>query len=232
MDNQPIKILYVEDEPFLAKIVKESLETRGFMVEMVADGALAVERFTAFEPDIAVLDVMLPNMSGYEIGTILRRLSPSIPIIFLTAKTQTDDVLKGFESGGNDYIRKPFSMEELIVRIKNLLSFSKKDPSVFPTFEGISIGNFTFFPQKYALEFGESSRRLSHRETELLKILCENRHFTVDRKDVLMRIWGDDSFFNSRNLDVYITKLRDYLKADPTVEIMTVKGVGYHFSAS
>ena len=231
MENPQIKILYVEDEPFLAKIVRESLETRGFIVEMVADGALAVERFQAFEPDIAVLDVMLPNVSGYDIGTIIRRLSPSLPIIFLTAKTQTDDVLKGFESGGNDYIRKPFSMEELIVRIKNLLAFSKHTPSVSGVFEGISVGNFTFFPQKYELKIGDNSRRLSHRETELLKILCENRHFTVDRKVVLMRIWGDDSFFNSRNLDVYITKLRDYLKADPTVEIMTVKGVGYHFSA-
>jgi DNA-binding response OmpR family regulator len=232
MDNQKVKILYVEDEPFLAKIVKESLETRGFMVEMVNDGALAVERFQTFQPDIAVLDIMLPNVSGYDIGTIIRRLSPSMPIIFLTAKTQTDDVLKGFESGGNDYIRKPFSMEELIVRIKNLLNFSKNTPSVNNAFEGILIGKFAFFPQKYELKMGENSRRLSHRETELLKILCENRHFTVDRKDVLMRIWGDDSFFNSRNLDVYVTKLRDYLKADPTVEIMTVKGVGYHFSAT
>jgi DNA-binding response OmpR family regulator len=232
MDNPKVKILYVEDEPFLAKIVKESLETRGFTVEMVYDGALAVERFQTFQPDIAVLDVMLPNVSGYDIGTIIRRLSPTLPIIFLTAKTQTDDVLKGFESGGNDYMRKPFSMEELIVRIKNLLSFSSNTPSVSKGSEGISVGKFTFFPQKYELKIGENSRRLSHRETELLKILCENRHSTVERKDVLMRIWGDDSFFNSRNLDVYITKLRDYLKADATVEIMTVKGVGYHFSAT
>jgi two-component system, OmpR family, response regulator VicR len=225
------KILYVEDEPFLSRIVKESLESRGFTVELVGDGAEAVAAFERFQPDIAVLDIMLPNVDGYELGQQLRRLDATLPIIFLTAKTQTDDVLKGFQSGGNDYIRKPFSMEELIVRIKNLMLLAQNravgNPSVA---EGFAIGKYHFLPQKYELRLGEELRRLSHREMELLKILCENRNFTVERKEVLLKIWGDDSFFNSRNLDVYITKLRDYLKADPSVNIMTVKGVGYHFS--
>ncbi len=220
------KILYVEDEPFLGKIVKESLESRGFEVKMVADGKLVINAFKQFEPDICVLDIMLPNIDGYTLGREIRQHSPTLPIIFLTAKTQTEDVLKGFESGGNDYIRKPFSMEELIVRVQNLLNFSHKAPiSNVP----IAIGKFEFLPQKYELKCGNYAKKLSHRESELLKILNENRHFTVSRKDILMRIWGDDSFFNSRNLDVYITKLRDYLKEDPSVQIMTVKGVGYNF---
>jgi DNA-binding response OmpR family regulator len=225
-----IKILYVEDEPFLGKIVKESLESRQFEVKMVADGALVMAEFELFQPDICVLDVMLPNVDGFTLGQEIRKKAPHAPILFLTAKTQTDDVLKGFESGGNDYIRKPFSMEELIVRVQNLVILShspnKPTPSVF---ESKTIGKYTFIAQKYELRIGENARKLSHRESELLKILDENRHFTVLRKDILLKIWGDDSFYNSRNLDVYITKLRDYFKEDSTIQIMTIKGVGYNF---
>lgn len=224
---QKTKVLYVEDEPFLGKIVKESLESRLFEVTMIADGAKVIEAFQSFQPDIAVLDIMLPNVDGYALAESLRRLSPTLPIIFLTAKTQTDDVLRGFQAGGNDYVRKPFSMEELIVRIQNLLSMSRNAPALFDPF---TIGKFQFTPQKYELRNGDILKKLSARETDLLKILCENRNFTVERKEVLMKIWGDDSFFNSRNLDVYITKLRDYLKDDPSVQIMTVKGVGYLFT--
>jgi DNA-binding response OmpR family regulator len=222
-----IKILYVEDEPFLGKIVKESLESRSFEVLMIADGAKVIEGFKAFQPDIAVLDIMLPNVDGYALAESLRRLSPTLPIIFLTAKTQTDDVLRGFQSGGNDYVRKPFSMEELIVRVQNLLAMSRSTPSVFDPF---NIGKFQFTPQKYELRNGNTVKKLSARETDLLKILCEHRNFTVERKEILLKIWGDDSFFNSRTLDVYVTKLRDYLKEDPSVQIMTVKGVGYFFT--
>lgn len=222
-----IKVLYVEDEPFLGKIVKESLESRLFEVLMIADGAKVIDAFQGFQPDIAVLDIMLPNVDGYTLSESLRRLSPTLPIIFLTAKTQTDDVLRGFQAGGNDYVRKPFSMEELIVRIQNLLAMSRNTPSVFDPF---TIGKFQFTPQKYELKNGDIVKKLSARETDLLKILCEHRNFTVERKEVLMKIWGDDSFFNSRNLDVYVTKLRDYLKDDPSVQIMTVKGVGYFFT--
>jgi two-component system, OmpR family, response regulator VicR len=223
------KILYVEDEPFLGKIVKESLESRDYEVKMVTDGRHVLAAFQLFQPNICVLDIMLPNVDGYTLSKDIRRLSPTMPIIFLTAKTQTEDVLKGFEVGGNDFIRKPFSMEELIVRIQSLLKMvhgQKATPSVS---EPISIGKFEFLPFKYELRMGETVRKLSHRESELLKILNENRQFTVNRKDILLKIWGDDSFFNSRNLDVYITKLRDYLRADSAIEIMTVKGVGYNF---
>ena len=222
------KILYVEDEPFLGKIVKESLESRNFEVKMVADGNLVLKAYEQFKPDICVLDVMLPNKDGYSLGNEIRQIKPNLPIIFLTAKTQTDDVLKGFQSGGNDYIRKPFSMEELIVRINNLLLLSNSK-GITPT-GSISLGKYEFLPQKYELRINNACKKLSHRETELLKIFTENRNFTVNRKEILMKIWGDDSFFNSRNLDVYITKLRDYLKEDETLDLMTIKGVGYHFT--
>ena len=224
-----MKILYVEDEPFLGKIVKESLESRGFEVTLVTEGRKVLSTFEALKPDICVLDVMLPQVDGYTLAKDIRRLSPTLPIIFLTAKTQTEDVLKGFEMGANDYMRKPFSMEELIVRIQNLLSLSHPKQANQPVLTNITIGKFEFLTQRYELRLGENVRKLSHREAELLKILNENRFFTIQRKDILLKIWGDDSFFNSRNLDVYITKLRDYLKDDPSVQIMTIKGVGYNF---
>ncbi|HEV7347606.1 response regulator transcription factor [Telluribacter sp.] len=232
-----IKLLYVEDEPFLGKIVKESLESRDFEVCMVADGGEVMAQYLAFGPDLCVLDVMLPQRDGYELAREIRNLNPRMPILFLTAKTQTDDVLKGFQSGGNEYIRKPFSMEELIVRIQNLYRLAGPEraqpganapaPSDF-----IRLGRYTFFPQKYELHLDGQIRKLSHREAELLHILVENRNFKVQRRDILMRVWGDDSFFNSRNLDVYITRLRDYFREDPTVEIVTLKGIGYLFKGA
>jgi DNA-binding response OmpR family regulator len=222
------RVLYVEDEPFLGKIVKESLESRDFEVIMVSDGRQVMHTFTQDRPDICVLDIMLPFKDGYSLARTIRQTDPAIPIIFVTAKTQTDDVLKGFESGGNDYLKKPFSMEELIVRVNNLLLLTRKKS--LPQQEVIPLGKFQFHPQRYELRRNDLIKKLSHRETMLLQILCENQNSTVSRKDVLMRIWGDDSFFNSRNLDVYVTKLRDYLKEDTSVQITTIKGVGYHFS--
>jgi DNA-binding response OmpR family regulator len=215
-----VKILYVEDEPFLGRIVKESLESRDFEVIMVSDGKDAVRSFTAANPDICVLDIMLPGKDGYTIAKEIRQVDPAVPIIFVTAKNQTEDVLKGFNSGGNDYIRKPFSMEELIVRVNNLLQFTlKKGKSL----DHIAIGRYEFIPLRFELRLDESVKKLSHRE---------NKNATLLRKEILMKLWGDDSFFNSRNLDVYITKLRDYLKEDPSITIITIKGVGYQFTVS
>ncbi|HEX8060601.1 MAG TPA: response regulator transcription factor [Cyclobacteriaceae bacterium] len=219
------KILYVEDEPFLGRIVKESLESRDFEVNMANDGEKAVDLFRKMSPDICVLDIMLPSKDGYSIAKNIRQVNPNVPIIFVTAKTQTEDLLKGFEAGGNDYLRKPFSMEELIVRVNNLLNLSKRHK---PASTGIvSLGKFEFDPTRYELKIDATTRKLSHREAMLLQVLTETKNIVVNRKDILLRIWGDDSFFNSRNLDVYITKLRDYLKADPNVEIITIKGIGY-----
>lgn len=222
------KILYVEDEMFLGKIVRESLESRGFEVIMESDGANAVEVFKKNNPDICVLDVMLPNKDGFEIADEIRELNEEVPIIFLTAKTQTDDVVKGFTLGGNDYIRKPFSMEELIVRIQNLLR-SKANPDNKITGDSVTIGAYHFQLNRQVLSKGAEEKKLSYRESELLRLLYENRDKIIDRKDILTLLWGNDSFFNSRTLDVYITKLRNYLKDDPKLEIITIKGIGYRF---
>jgi DNA-binding response OmpR family regulator len=223
-----IKILYVEDEPFLARIVKESLESRDFEVTMVDDGKDAIARFQSLKPDICVLDVMLPTKDGYALAREMRQLAPSLPIIFVTARIQTEDLLKGFEAGGNDYIRKPFSMEELIVRVTNLLQLTQSQKATAQ--ENITIGRYEFLPLRYELRYETAVKKLSHRESTLLQTLIDNKNATVLRKDILMKLWGDDSFFNSRNLDVYITKLRDYLKEDSSVQIITIKGIGYHFA--
>ncbi|HMQ01168.1 MAG TPA: response regulator transcription factor [Cyclobacteriaceae bacterium] len=225
-----IKVLYVEDEPFLGRIVKESLESRNFEVNMLSDGKLAVQSFQEQQPDICVLDIMLPSKDGYAIAKEIRNINPAVPIIFVTAKTQTDDVLKGFETGGNDYLRKPFSMEELIVRMNNLVRLAQKTPGNHT--ENIAIGKYVFSPSKYELRLGDKLKKLSHKEASLLQVLANNINGTTERKLILQQVWGDDSFFNSRNLDVYITKLRDYLKDDPDIEIITMKGLGYRFSVS
>ena len=221
------KILYVEDEPSLARIVRETLEGSGFEVTFAEDGKEALELYKQSDPDICILDIMLPNKDGYSLARDIRNFKPQIPIIFLTAKTQTSDVLKGFESGGNDYIRKPFSMEELIVRVNNLLNLtsngrkSKKGELI--------IGSYHFFPHRFELWHNNESRKLSARESGLLEMLWHSRNTTILRKDILMKLWGDDTLFNSRNLDVYITRLRKYLSKDLTVKITTIKGTGYLF---
>jgi DNA-binding response OmpR family regulator len=223
-----VKVLYVEDELFLGKIVKETLEIRGFEVVMESDGADVMKAFEAQQPDICILDVMLPNRSGFELAEDIRKQNDDVPIIFLTAKTQTEDVVQGFKIGANDYIRKPFSIEELIVRIENALRIRKED-AVTINADAISIGKYQFHLNKQALIFGKEERKLSYRESELLKYLYQKRDQVIDRRDLLNHIWGNDSFFNSRNLDVYITKIRGYLKEDPSLEIITIKGVGYRF---
>jgi DNA-binding response OmpR family regulator len=225
------KVFYVEDELFLARIVKESLESREFDVVMENDGAKALDLFKSSQPDICVLDVMLPNKDGFEIADEIRRINENIPIIFLTAKAQTEDVIKGFTLGGNDYIRKPFSMEELILRIQNLLHLNKDGPKKINT-EFVRIGKYNFQINRQVLSNDKEQRKLSFRESELLKLLYESRDKVIDRRDILNLLWGNDSFFNSRNLDVYITKLRSYLKDDPLVEIITIKGIGYRFVVS
>jgi DNA-binding response OmpR family regulator len=221
-----VKILYVEDEVFLGKIVSESLEQRGYQIKWVTDGADVMQSLTSAKPDICILDVMLPHINGFDLGSQIRKLHPALPIIYLTAKDQTEDVLKGFASGGNDYIRKPFSIEELIVRIENLM---KGQPTAGLSDAPTQLGDLQFSPRKMELITPTESIRLSHRESELLKILVEHQNLPIERKVILKQLWGDDSFFNSRNLDVYITKLRKHLKADPRIEIITLKGVGYQF---
>jgi DNA-binding response OmpR family regulator len=226
-----IKILYVEDELFLGKIVKESLESRDYEVVMEPDGDKVLPIFKAQPFDICVLDVMLPNKDGFTIAEEIRAINDSIPIIFLTAKTQTEDLVKGFQTGGNDYIRKPFSMEELIVRIENVLRYKNGQKQPDEKKDVIRIGKYSFHLNHQVLKSNGDERKLSFRESELLKVLYQNRDKIIDRRDILNLLWGNDNFFNSRNLDVYITKLRGYLKSDPKLEILTIKGIGYRFVA-
>jgi DNA-binding response OmpR family regulator len=220
------KVLYVEDEVFLAKIVSETLQGNGYEVILESDGAKATEQFVKEKPDVCILDVMLPNKDGFMIADEIRERDTEVPIIFLSARSQTSDVVNGFKMGANDYVRKPFSIEELMVRIENVL----KNKIVVPIeWEEIQIGQFTFNTKRQTLNHPSEQRKLSYRESELLKILCENRDKIVERSEILTLLWGSDSFFNSRNLDVYITKLRGYLKYDPSIEIITIKGIGYRF---
>ncbi len=184
-----IKVLYAEDEIFLGKIVKETLESRGFEVMMVTNGALVLESFTADQPDVCVLDVMLPNRNGFELATDIRAVNDDVPIIFLTAKTQTEDLVRGFRTGGNDYIRKPFSMEELIVRIENALRVRKDaGPVAVVPGETIIIGNYIFHTHRQVLAGGGKERKLSYRESELLKQLWMGRDHIITREDILQAI--------------------------------------------
>jgi DNA-binding response OmpR family regulator len=221
------KVLYVEDELFLAKIVSETLQSRGYDVILESDGGKATSQFTKEKPDVCVLDIMLPNKDGFTIADEIRDKDAQVPIIFLSAKSQTSDVVNGFKTGANDYIRKPFSIEELIVRIENVLKHKNAAPT--EELEEVKIGEYTFNTKRQTLIHSEEQRKLSYRESELLKLLYENRDKIVERSEILTLLWGSDSFFNSRNLDVYITKLRGYLKYDPAIEIITIKGIGYRF---
>ena len=172
---------------------------------------------------------MMPNKDGFTVAKEIRTINAAVPILFLTAKVQTEDVLAGFSTGGNDYIRKPFSMEELIVRINNLLQLSGTvmQPAINPS--TLQIGKLSFNLPRQVLSGSGEDKKLSFRETELLRYLYEHRNTIIDRRDLLKALWGNDNFFNSRNLDVYITKLRGILKEDPNLEILTIKGIGYRF---
>jgi len=188
------KILYVEDEIYLGKIVKESLESRDFEVKMLTNGLNVLPVVETFKPHICVLDVMLPKKDGFTIGQEIRDKEPELPIIFLTAKNQLQDIIKGFNSGGNDYIKKPFSMEELILRIHNILNLAQQSANKNSLRQGaqVKLGAYTFSPNKFELQFNGEVTKLSNRETQLLKILAHLRH-------------------------------------DSNLEIVTLKGYGYHF---
>ncbi len=221
--SQSIKILLAEDEPALGQIVKESLETRNFEVLLCQDGDMAYKLYVKEQPQLLVLDVMMPKKDGFALAKEIRRENKTIPIIFLTAKSQTKDVVEGFEHGGNDYLKKPFSMEELIVRIYALLNRVKLRHSP----ENISLGKFTFNHTRQILSLDNVETPLTHREAELLFHLSEKRNQILDRTLILKKIWGDDDFFNARSMDVFITKLRKKLKKDRSIQIVNVRGYGY-----
>lgn len=185
--------------------------------------------FGVFSPDICVVDIMLPNIDGYTLCRNIRGIYPDLPIIFLTAKTETADLVKGFDAGGTDYMRKPFSIEELIARIENQLSIHNGRSKTGDINEKISLGKTTYLPRLFELHINDEVIKLSNREAQVLNLLCANRNHITDRKNLLLSVWGDDSFFNSRTLDVYIRKLRQYFKDESAVSIETLKGKGYLF---
>ena len=224
------KVLYIEDEPYLARIVKDTLELKGYEVMHRKDGVKIMEHVAAFSPDICLLDVMLPDIDGFAVANHIHNIMPHLPVIFLTAKTQTDDLVKGFASGGTDYLKKPFSMEELVVRMENQLKIMSRDTTAAHTLpEEVMLKNYKFYPGKYELHTPAGITKLSNRESQILAMLCTHVNSALDRRELLQMVWGDDSFFNSRNLDVYIRKLRGYFSKADGIEIITLKGKGYHF---
>lgn len=219
------KVLLVEDEPVLAEIVQESLQSRGF--EVLHANTVAQGKTIYFDnrPDIIVLDVMLPDGSGFDLARQLRNVDTEIPVIFLTSKSLPQDVVEGFESGGNDYLKKPFGLEELIVRIRALLS---KNRLLISKSTGITeLGGYLFYYPQGELKFYGSSRVLTTRESEILNLLILNRNQLLERNELLLSLWQNNDYFSGRSLDVFITKLRRYLKDDPSVSILNIRGRGY-----
>ncbi len=221
------KILFVEDEQSLGLIVKESLEIRGFEVQYCQDGKSGLRTFKEFNPDICLLDIMMPIKDGYTLAQDIRKIDQQVPIIFLTARSQSADVVKGFELGANDYLKKPFSMEELIVRVKARLNDNLGMSELNSDQMSFVIGAYNFEYNRQTLEFQSEMRKLTHREAEILRLLCISKNKVLERSKVLDKVWGDDNFFNARSMDVFITKLRKYLSGDPQVEILNVRGIGY-----
>jgi len=222
------RIYYIEDEPFLGKIVKDSLEKSGYEVRWETDGAKVLSGLEIFNPELVILDIMLPNVDGYTLCEQIRMKHESLPIIFLTAKAETRDLVKGFEAGGTDYMKKPFSVEELMVRMENQFHLQgMRNIRFSETKDEIMIGKYLFKPKEYELITPSRSIKLSQRELEVLKNLVDHINQVTIRKTILLEVWGDDSFFNSRNLDVYIRKLRGYFAEDENIQIQTLKGKGY-----
>lgn len=223
------KILYIEDEVHLAKIVADTLRIKGYEVRHKKTGAQVIDDIKLFSPDVCLFDVMLPYIDGFSIGNVVHHIKPELPIIFITAKSQAQDVVDGFESGGTDYIRKPFSMEELIARIENQIQLAKKRGKNILEKKEIMLGNVMYVPSKLELQTTSGIIKLSNREAEIINVFCTHQNQTIERRKLLQLIWGDDSFFNSRNLDVYIRKIRSYFSHAEGVEIITLKSIGYQF---
>ena len=223
-----IKVLLAEDELSLAFIIKESLEERDFEVLICSNGQAALQEYGKQKPDILVLDIMMPIMDGFAVASRIREQDNQTPIIFLTSRAQPKDVVAGFEAGANDYLKKPFSMEELIIRLKVLLS---KDRLLSPAIQVLKdvyiIGSLKFYSNKNLLIHGINQVNLTSRESEILKLLCQHEQKILERDILLERIWGGNSFFNARSLDVFITKLRKHLAQDTSVQIINVRGIGY-----
>lgn len=220
------KILLAEDEPFLGKVIMESLEKKGYDVVLAPDGKAAWSLFNENQFSLCILDVMMPYKDGFTLASQIREANRKIPLMFLTAKAEIKDVAQGYANGGNDYLRKPFSLEELFFRVAELLS--RCEATENSVSNEMKIGTYAFLPKRQEL-IGVDNKavKLSYKESRLLEMLIENKNNVLDRKEALIKLWGDDNFFNTRNMDVYITKLRKKLQQDTTVEIVNIRGFGY-----
>ena len=221
-----IKILLAEDDNNLGILLRSYLSAKNYDAELFINGILALEAFSRGSFHLCILDIMMPEMDGLTLAREIRITNPDIPIIFLTAKNQKEDVLEGFKSGADDYITKPFSMEELLYRIEAILrrttttTVNKKDDYYY-------IGGYSFDPLKQMLAYADQTIKLTTKESELLELLCRHENDILERNFALKTIWIDDNYFNARSMDVYITRLRKYLRKDPSVKILNVHGRGY-----
>jgi DNA-binding response OmpR family regulator len=221
------RILYLEDEAILGKLVADALKQHGYEVMQITNGADALRSGNIFQPHLYLLDIMVPGKDGYELASQIRAIDKKTPIIFLTAKIRSEDLVEGFRSGCNDYIRKPFSMDEVLLRVQNWLIEKHSLPQeVFAT--TCDLAGLKFFPHKQSLEKNGQVIPLSYKETTVLYLLWQSRGNVLARDFIMKKVWGNDNVFNSRSLDVYVTRLRKYLKDTPN-QIVTLKGVGYRF---
>ena len=225
MNDDRLKILLCDDDENLGMLLREYLQAKGFVAELCADGEAGFKAFLKTKFDICVLDVMMPKKDGFTLAQEIRSANTDVPIIFLTAKTLKEDILEGFKLGADDYITKPFSMEELVFRIEAILRRTKGKKSRESTV--YRLGQFTFDTQKQLLQIGEKQTKLTTKENELLALLCSHSNEILQRDFALKTIWIDDNYFNARSMDVYITKLRKHLKDDPQIEIINIHGKGY-----
>ncbi|MDR0795229.1 MAG: response regulator transcription factor [Tannerella sp.] len=223
--EEKLKIFFCEDDENLGMLLREYLQAKGFITDLFLDGEAGSRAFNLGTYDICILDVMMPKKDGFTLALEIRAINPEIPIIFLTAKTMKEDILEGFKIGGDDYITKPFSMEEMLLRIEAILRRVKgKKLKDIPFYR---LGQFIFDTQKQTLTLGKKITKLTTKESELLKLLCSHANEILERNYALKTIWVDDNYFNARSMDVYITKLRKLLKEDPDIEIINIHGKGY-----
>ena len=225
--SKDIKVLIAEDDPFIGMITKECFETKGFEVYLCEDGKKAFSCYLEKKPDVCILDVMMPLKDGFTLAKEIRSIDADIPILFLTAKSLKEDVIKGFKIGADDYVKKPFSVEELIARVDAILRRSKIPSNELNHQIVFQIGAFSFDSEFNILKIDKEQIKLTDKESEILAELCRNQNEITDRRSLLIKVWGDDSFFNSRSLDVYITKLRKYLKKDLNVDLVTIRSKGF-----
>ncbi len=221
------KILLVEDDPGLGFVIQDNLKENGYTVHLCRDGKEGLMQFNSQPYDLCILDVMMPKKDGFELAQDIRKLNTDVPIIFLTAKAMVEDKVKGFKAGADDYITKPFSNEEFLLRLEAILKRTSGAEKMDEAPKTFTVGTYTFDPDNFLLQSGAYSKTLTRKEAGILKLLCERRNQVIERELITNLVWGDDNYFVGRSLDVFITKLRKYLSEDPKVNISNVHGVGF-----